>query len=183
MLGDQAFKSSLHRVGQRIVRGTGISKLRIASGGRNRLGMKHRPRCRFPPERAVSMPKLVAQHKISTRVVLAEDATVLVKIGDVEYFPMLYPCSGSNCPGPAPNARRYLKWPIDSRKGDLLLILKTLTGQHANGVCVHCALDCPLDVFVNRLAQVEVRDRGDEERMKRCDREFHGARFSLAQDC
>src|SRR5215467_10776154 len=49
-----------------------------------------------------------------------------------------------------------------------------LTRQHANRVRVHHALDLSVKVFINRLAQVDSRDLGDEERVKRCDSEFHG---------
>src|SRR6266436_420105 len=123
------------------------------------------------------MPELVPQHERCARVILTEDAAVLIKIGDVEYLPVLYPRHGRDRARFAPNARRYFEWPIEPRKGDLLLILQMLTGQHANRIRVHRLLDRVLDVFVDRPAQVYSRNPGDEERMKRCDDEIHGVRL------
>src|SRR6266436_1129140 len=129
MLGDEAFKPYFHRVRQGIVSGARIGKLGVAAFGRNRLGMQHRPSRGFSPERAVGMPELVPQHERCARVTLAEDAAVLIKIGDVEYLPVPYPRRGRGRRGFAPDAGRYFKWPIEPRKGDLLLVLQMLTGQ------------------------------------------------------
>src|SRR5262249_49317205 len=98
-------------------------------------------------------------------------------IGDVEYFPVPYPHGGRDRPRFAPDARRYLERPIESRKGDLLRIVQMLTGQHANRIRVHRLLDRPLDGFVDWLTQVDPGNPGDEERMKRCDDEAHGVRL------
>src|SRR5229473_2298355 len=182
MLGDEAFKPAFHRIRQGIVSGARIGKLGVAPGGRNRLGMQHRPSRGFLPKRAVGMPESVPQHERCARVIVAEDAAVLIKIGDVEYFPVLYPCGGRDRRGFAPNARRYFKWPIEPRKGDLLVVLQMLTGQHANRVRVHRPLDRALDVFADRPAQVDFRNLGNEVRMKRRGDEGHYGRL-LAQDC
>src|SRR5258708_21394088 len=182
MLGDEAFKPSFHRLRQGIVSGESIRKLGVAAGGRYSLGMQHRPSRGFWPERAVRMPELVPEHERCARVILAEDAAVLIKIGDVEYFTVPYPCPGRDRRGFAPNARRYFKWPIEPRKGDLLLVLQMLTAQHANRVRVHRPFDRALDVFADRPAQVDFRNLGNEVRMKRRDGEGHGGRL-LAQDC
>src|SRR5262249_27786079 len=162
------------RIRQGIVSGARIGKLRVAAGGRNRLGMQHRPSRRFFLERAVRMPELVPEHERRARVILAEEAAVLIKIGDVEYFPAPYPCRGRDLCGFTANARRYFKWPIEPRKSDLLLILQMLTGQHANSIRVHRLLDRPLDVFTDRPAQVDFRNLGSEVRMKRRDDKGHG---------
>src|SRR5215470_15710680 len=104
MLGDQAVKPPLHRIRQSIVSGARIGKLRIASVSRNHLGMQHRPGCRFLPEGAVGMPELVASHKCCAPIVVTKDAAILVEIGNIEYFPVLYPRIGSGRPGFSPNA-------------------------------------------------------------------------------
>src|SRR5882672_4811240 len=117
MLGDEAFKPAFHRLRQGIVSGARVGKLGVAACGRNRLGMQHRPSRGFFPERAVGMPQLVPQQERCTRVVLAEDAAVLIKIGDVEYFTVPYPCRGRDRGGFSPNTRRYFKRPIEPRKG------------------------------------------------------------------
>src|SRR5258708_16370654 len=127
MLGDEAFEPSFHRLRQSIVSGARIRKLGIAAAGRNRLGMQHRPSRGFSPERAVRMPELVPEHERCARVILAEDAAVLIKIGDVEYFTLPYPCRGRDRRAFAPNARRYFKRPIEPRRGYLLITLPMLT--------------------------------------------------------
>src|SRR5258708_13818270 len=127
MLGDQAFKPFFHRIRQGIVSGARIGKLGVAACGRYSLGMQHRPGRGFSPERAVRMPELVPEHERCARVILAEDAAVLIKIGDVEYFTLPYPCRGRDRRAFAPNARRYFKRPIEPRRGYLLITLPMLT--------------------------------------------------------
>src|SRR5258706_10527034 len=177
MLGDEVFKPAFHRIRQGIVSGARIGKLRVAACGRYSLGMQHRPSRGFSPERAVGMPELVSEHERCARVVVAQDAAVLIKIGDVEYLPVPYPRRGRDRRRFAPNARRYFKGPIEPRKGDLLLVLQMLTGQHANRVRVHRPLDRALDVRADRPAQVDFRNLGNEVRMKRRDDEGHGGRL------
>src|SRR5215469_16345678 len=101
----------------------------------------------------------------------------MIEIGDVEYFPVLYTRVGRRGGGFALNVRRYLKRPIETRKRDLLRIVEPLTRQHADRVAIHRALDRAVRVFVDRLAQVDAGDLRDEQRMERCDIEFHDGPF------
>src|SRR5579871_3445430 len=121
MLGDQAFEPPLHCLRQGIVSGARVGKFRIAAGGRHRFGMQHRPGGRLAPEGAVGMPEFVPPHERRARVVLTEDSAALVKIGDVEYFTVLYARIRWDLSGFSPNAGRHLKRPVAPRKGDLLL--------------------------------------------------------------
>src|SRR5260370_25430606 len=117
MCDHEASKPSFPPPGPSFVSRARIRKLGVAAAGRHRLGMQHRPSRGFSPERAVRMPELVPEHERCARVILAEDAAVLIKIGDVEYFTVPYPCRGRDRTGFAPNARRYFKRPIEPPEG------------------------------------------------------------------
>jgi hypothetical protein len=83
-----------------------------------------------------------------------------VKIGGIEYVSVSCPAPATDCTGLASNLWLDLKWTVEPRKSDQLLILQMLTGQHAYRVHIHRALDRPLRSFVDLGPKSQRADRG-----------------------
>src|ERR1700729_1707747 len=105
-----------------------------------------------------------------------QDPVVFDEIGEVKHLPVRQPPFETGWAGFLPDVDAWrIERSKEAREGYLLLVLQVLTRQHAHRILIYGALDRPLYVLLDCLANVDVRDLGDEERMKRCYNRGHGA--------
>ena len=153
---------------QRVVGGAHVGELGLAVAARARprhaMRVEHRQRRRDAAERAVGMPQPVAELVEAARVVAPAHLVLGVEVGDV----------GDLGPQPALDvggaAARQFELAEIARERHLAFVVEVLAAEHQHRVAIDRRIERRDRRGVDRLADIEPRHLGGEQRMQLADR-------------